>query len=101
MNKEDLQLAFWDVVVECLVEIHGRDFEKANQLVHSFRSNLRQTRKEVQGHAIILVYHEEPFYVACNLADNEQSRSEFNAKYEKILERHGLTPQPPGKGGSL
>ena len=76
--------AFWGAVEDCLVEIHGLQRAEA----HQKREDLRQRIESPQpGLSSVLIYHAEPFYVACDLVEKELEPSQYPL-YEAILERH-------------
>ena len=77
--------AFWDVVEDCLVEIHG--FHKA--VAHKRSLDLR-TRIESppSGMSSDIFYHTEPFDVACDIAGSQLDFSQYRRQYDPIASRH-------------
>lgn len=60
-----LRNEFWQVVEDCLVEIHGRARTEAIVLSLDLR---RTYESDPERYGADLIYHDEPFYVACDLA---------------------------------
>ena len=89
MNRDVALLEFWDVVDDCLVTFHRKSESEAHRLVTNYRSALKGVPLDVRDAAATLVYHEQPFYVACDLAHKELDLSEYLPKYKVVLERHG------------
>ena len=83
--------AFWEVVEECLVEFHQESRPVAQLTALAFRRQLESPPVGIDGDPI---YHEEPFYVACQLAGQYDARSmdnllqNNNAKYQSLLAKH-------------
>jgi hypothetical protein len=77
--------AFWEVTRDCLIQFHGLAPADAASRVASLRADLDAV--ELPGDPMI--YHDEPFNVACNLARRELNRFEPNVaeEYERMLER--------------
>lgn len=73
--------AFWNVVVDCLVEFHGRKREDAELEVNDFCNNNLFDDD--------LLYSMEPFAFACDLAKNTLEIGLFVERYEQILENRG------------
>lgn len=115
MMSEEMMLKFWDVLVECLVEFHHLDYGQAHEEVVELRGRLRESDRLVmakdynaapgptaylsssfrreQASDVVrpsdIVYHEEPFYLACDLMDRQLKIEDHQEKYNAILERHG------------
>jgi hypothetical protein len=116
MMGEAMMLTFWDVVVECLVEFHHHNYAEAHQIVVELRARLRESDRLVatQGYSVapglvidpsgrisrlnrssetvrpsVIVYHEEPFYLACDLMNHQLNLEGHREKYDTILQRHG------------
>jgi hypothetical protein len=77
--------AFWDVVEDCLVNLHGLQPGDARQRAQDFRARIESPPT---GMSSDIFYHNEPFDVACDLADNELDRAQYRAQYDSILGRH-------------
>lgn len=89
MNQELATHAFWDVTAECLVRFHGMDHDEAHKTLIDLRARLRQVPGSIRQDAANLIYHEEPFYVACHAAGRDLSLAEHRDAYDEILHRHG------------
>ena len=89
----NLRDAFWRVVRECLTRFHHLTEVDARDRVSLFRQHLDDAPADVPTD---MVYHAEPFDVACNLAGNELDRIAFAKEYEELLDRHFHdTVRPP------
>ena len=95
MNYATLGSIYWDVVVECLVKFHHFDQEKAHRKVTELRKGLLEAPEYLRKDVSNLVYHQEAFYLACDLAENEINLAEYKQEYGQMLARSGLS-----EGGS-
>ncbi len=77
---------FWHSIVESLVQFHGYEAPKAFEEVYAYYLNLR-TRLVKRDFE--LIYHEEPFAVACEIAKQQLNIAEHMEKYEQILMEAG------------
>jgi hypothetical protein len=90
MTSEGTIIKFWDVVVECLVEFHGFDHANAHKKAIQLRGSLRELDRPTDMVCPSdIVYHEEPFYIACNLTNKELNLGDYQERYNDILKRHG------------
>jgi hypothetical protein len=87
---------FWDAVQDCLVKFHDLSRDEALQKVTEFWGRLaklapsqRFSRAEMPGLDDI-IYHEEPWYIACNLVDCDKPLERHRIAYRQILEQHHL-----------
>ena len=78
--KEFHEAKYWEIVRQCLVEFHHYNYPKASTEVASFKDDVSSTMKNPY-----LVFHEEPFYLACNLSSKQLPLSEYRDKYESVL----------------
>lgn len=84
--------AFWRVVEECLSRFHRFDALRSIQEARALRQQFEAPPLDVAGD---LIYHDEPFYVACEIAGlhdpKEQDRmlNQNRATYDTILSQHG------------
>jgi metal-sulfur cluster biosynthetic enzyme len=85
MIDQQAKDAFWGVVEDCLVEIHHTPRWQAQALVKDLRKKIEQPPAGLQGD---IIYHDEPFDVACDLAGNSLGLSPYRQKYETILSQH-------------
>jgi hypothetical protein len=74
---------FWSIVVECLVQFHGLDSLSARREADSLRGRIESPPPGISGE---LIYHDEPFYVACDIAGDHESDS----KNQKITEYRNI-----------
>lgn len=91
---------FWVAVAECLVRFHRFEPNSATQATQTFWDRLRDTPQPETFRDI--VYHDEPWSIACNLAGKKDARlrpSDWPA-YESILKQHGLFPVEDDEGMS-
>src|SRR3954471_19583329 len=92
---DSLQVSrFWMVVEECLITFHNLDPSRAAQKIADTRLKLLTGVKELNGRSRPpqfrnLIYHAEPWYIACNLAGNQISVDKHLPAYQKILSRIG------------
>lgn len=77
--------AFWDVVEDCLVEIHGLSKLRAHQRSQDLRTGIETPPA---GMSSEIFYHAEPFDVACDIADIQLDLSQHRSQYDHILNRH-------------
>jgi len=86
MIPRDEAEAFWAVTRECLVQFHGIDPEEAASGVASLRDRLARTGVPM---AEEMIYHDEPFNVACDIAGNQLDEFDESMaeEYYRMLER--------------
>jgi hypothetical protein len=91
MNVVSIELAtqFWTAVDECLVQFHGLERNQAAKKVARLRSQLAQDAALDVGEPSFddLIYHAEPWYIACDLAGAELPLDGHWLAYESLL-RH-------------
>jgi hypothetical protein len=77
--------AFWTVTTDCLIEFHGLSRVDAEHGVKALRASLADVR--VAG-AEEMIYHDEPFHVACDIAGRDLDRfaPEIATEYQRMLE---------------
>jgi hypothetical protein len=74
---------YWRVVIECLVRFHQCPRAKAQSAVANYKVCLGSRLKKSE---LDLIYHEEPFAIANEIADECLDISQKRAAYEAILE---------------
>ena len=92
MTNEEMRFLFWDVVSECLVQFHGLNHADAYENSARLRGRLRELgRPDDMLYPSDMVYHEEPFYIACSLMDQQLKLedAEYRKRYQAILRGHG------------
>ena len=77
--------AFWDVVEESLVEIHGLAKPDAHKRSMDLRTRIESPPT---GMSSDIFYHAEPFDVACDIAGRQLDLSQYRLQYDLILNRH-------------
>jgi hypothetical protein len=99
MGREKLEAAYWQTVEDCLVEFHQIAPDAAVEQVRSLRQRLAKTdaREPKRKPTPPMIYHLEPWYVACNLADEQLVISGHKRAYDAILRRNGLKPRPASR----
>lgn len=92
MVEPQVAESFWAVVKECLIQFHGFSHVAAVARVADVRSRLDQlassSSEEIKrGERTFdgMIYHEEPWYIACNLAGKEIPLTPNRAAYEQII----------------
>src|SRR4051812_8356997 len=84
--------AYWEVVEDCLVEFHQKPRPAAVAVAVATRRRLESPPAGLDGD---LVYHDEPFYTACEIAGLQDEREQDvllktnRMKYQSILSIHG------------
>ncbi len=80
----DLEVdAFWAATVECLVRFHGHTYADARAGVAGFRDRISRAPVSRPDE---MVYHDEPFNVACDIAGRELDRFAVMHEYDRILD---------------
>jgi hypothetical protein len=78
--------AFWGAVEDCLVEFHNLSRDVAHEKSATFRECIealpRRTTEDI-------IYHEEPFYLACDLAGQRFELDPYRERYYQILDCRG------------
>lgn len=82
MIKTESKDIFWNVVKECLMAFHEFPECKAEEKTLELRQRLEE---HPVGMSIDIVYHSEPYNIACNIAGQEKDILEDHEKYQKIL----------------
>ena len=80
---------FWSVVEECLQEFHHLSPLDAVQKTRELRRKLKSPPPGLP--AVLageIIYHDEPFDVACDLAGQQLDLAQFRSQYDAILSRH-------------
>jgi hypothetical protein len=82
---EDLEQKrlFWWHVYSCLITFHNKPADDAKKLIRRLRSRfpLKSSNASVQ-----LIYHFEPFRLACEIAKRKLDLKKFVKEYQEILE---------------
>jgi hypothetical protein len=80
-----LQESFWRVVIDSLVELHGLRHSEAIARVGYVRSRASAHSSDPSND---IIFHSEPFDVACRLAKQELPWENLKGAYERIVDRH-------------
>jgi hypothetical protein len=80
---------FWRIVEDSLVELHGMPAAKARARVASFRRETDSLESEQERD---MLYHTEPFDVACALAKHELDFLAYRDAYRAIRDRYRKKP---------
>lgn len=76
---------FWQVVEECLIEIHGLSKPEAHRRSRDLYTRIEATPA---GMSSDIFYHAEPFDVACDMAGRQLALSQYRRQYDPIVQRH-------------
>jgi hypothetical protein len=89
MSVVSVELAshFWTVVEECLIQFHDFERNRAAKEVAGLRHRLAQDAALDVGEPSFddLIYHAEPWYIACDLAGDELPLDGHWLAYESLL----------------
>jgi hypothetical protein len=82
MNESDFKDLFWTRVRDCLVQIHGFDSTRAEKECKQYSNKFPSSPDDEPS----LVYHLEPFDLACDIAGEKISFTKNKAIYFQILQ---------------
>lgn len=83
------QSYYWKTTEDCLVEFHGFSPKSAIATTDGYRSRLDEAAEEAGAEWMEdLVFHQDPFNLACGLAGNDLPWDEHGAAYRRIMERN-------------
>ncbi len=85
MIDPDARDRFWQIVEECLVTIHGLRPDAARGKTVALRERLESPPS---GMSSEILYHAEPFDIACDIAKQARELSNYREKYNEILGRY-------------
>lgn len=80
LDPED-ERAFWEAVTACLRELHHLPPDRAEEKVLAYRKRLETPSSAARE----MVYHNEPFNLACDLVGKQLNIDDFAKRYEEIL----------------
>ncbi len=75
---------FWDAVADCLKQFHGIKKPHAIKKVEELRTRLV---KAMTAEEREIVFHDEPFSIACGIAKKELDIGKHRTEYNKILDK--------------
>ena len=96
MVRARLAAKYWAAVEDCLVKFHCLQRCDAASTVMSFQKRLADIPLFQADSGPMttdfddMIYHAEPWYIACNLADKEIPLEQHWSAYEDILRRNHL-----------
>lgn len=83
--SDKMKDAFWNVVVECLIQFH--DFTRADAQERS-RKLRKGLGRSPSGVSSDIFYHSEPYNVACDIAGKQRDITADFEQYHKILDEN-------------
>jgi hypothetical protein len=87
LDIEPLKDAFWAIVADCLRHFHGMDTLAAERAAASLRTRLETPSAHDEppaGYDADILYHNEPFYMACDITGRELDLESRRAEYDRI-----------------
>lgn len=90
---------YWRVVEDCLVEFHGLSRVDAASCVTAYLRRLSDHMASLPWNGVDsenqheygeIIYHGDPWYIACDLAQREIPIARNETAYKAILRRHQL-----------
>jgi hypothetical protein len=92
MVQAALATSFWAAVEDCLVTFHHLERDAAAEKVSGLRRKLPKgpTVKCEKLSLEDMIYHSEPWYIACDLAQEELSLTQHQEAYENVLKANQL-----------
>lgn len=94
MASPALKAEFWAAVEDCLVQFHQFAEARAREEVRNLWRRLAQPSipedTGIEGYQPFedMIYHSEPWYIACNLAGRDIPLDSHKMEYDKILKNH-------------
>ncbi len=86
------KLAYWGAVEDCLVHFHQLSKPMAHGKTNALRRKLASLPTDIDAD---IIYHDEPFYVACDIAgmhdipDQERLLGQSRAEYQSLMDQRG------------
>jgi hypothetical protein len=81
---------FWSAVEDCLVTFHQLARAEAAEMVTNLWRRLPTALDGANRGFEDMIYHAEPWQIACNLAERDLPIAEHQAAYHALLVRNGL-----------
>jgi len=83
---------FWAAVEDCLVCFHHFRRDKAAEKVTTLWRQLPMGPEAKCNEPTFqdMIYHAEPWYIACNLAGQELPIKQFKVQYDEVLRQNQL-----------
>lgn len=87
MDLQALKEAYWAIVADCLERFHSFSSWRALSASRHLRDLIESPRLEhaPPGYDSELFYHNEPFHVACDIAEQELDLDEYRAEYDELV----------------
>jgi len=82
---------FWAAVEDCLVTFHRVQRCEAAEKVTNLWRRLPTAMSDADPALGDMIYHAEPWQVACNLADDDLPIAQHQSAYQALLSRNGLS----------
>jgi hypothetical protein len=84
--------SFWAAVEDCLVEFHELERDTAAEKVTGLWRRIPKAEGAGGEEPSFddMIYHAEPWYIACNLADKELPLARYRLAYKTLLHRNDL-----------
>lgn len=85
--KAKAEAEYWGVVETCLVEFHEFDATTASAAINDLKNMLtmRHTQQVGAQGRDLMLYHAEPWYIACYIARQDLPLAEHADAYEKLV----------------
>jgi hypothetical protein len=104
MDVEPLKDAFWAIVVDCLHHFHRMDSFTAQEAAAALRNRVEAPSvhdRPPPGYNAEIFYHNEPFYVACDIAAHDLDVESRRAEYESIQRERYAVGERAALAGAL
>jgi len=96
MVETEALIGFWDTVRTCLIEFHDLSPAAAQRKVTELWARLaglapsQDSKKAEMPPSDDLIYHDQPWYIACNLVHCDKPLAPHRTAYKKILQQNHL-----------
>jgi hypothetical protein len=104
VDLEHLKDAFWAVVVDCLTRFHGYALPLAREEALALRDRVEAPMyRDLPsfGYDAELIYHSEPFYLACDIAGRQLPLEQFAAVYSVIRDQRYAVGERAALAGGM
>ncbi len=81
---------FWTAVEDCLVTFHNVPRCTAAEKVTGLWRNLPSSIDDSRSAFSDMIYHAEPWQIACNLAGQDLPIAAYQQQYQALLAQNGL-----------
>lgn len=92
MVQAAMASSFWAAVEDCLVQFHAFERDQAAEMVTGLWRRLSRTTSPDAEPSLFddMIFHAEPWRIACNLAARELPFDEYRSAYEAVLKQNNL-----------